>query len=66
MAPIDLRAAVDLAPRRQQAQRLAVSRLEKWLVSPLHAWAIRSVYRARLEAQGIREEPPVDCWIVRS
>lgn len=64
--PIDLRAAVDLAKTQPRAQRLATSSLEKWLVSPMHAWAIRAVYRARLEAQGVREMTPVDCWIVRS
>lgn len=37
--------------------RLAVSHLERCLAGTTHSWAIRAVFHARLEAQGIRAEP---------
>lgn len=61
---IDARQAIDLARLGPRAKRLAVSHLERCLAGTLHAWALRAVFVARLEAAGQAPRPLVDVWLL--
>lgn len=62
---IDPRHAVDLAKLGPRAERIAVSHLEGALASPMHSWALRAVFMARLETAGQTPRPSTDLILHR-